>query len=634
MNWLPPAAKIGRSETCPATAADDLRLRGGGVRRASSFRHGLVRAAFFALSTPLLTTAVVAAQGLDSASILKPLGDSWPTYSGDYSGKRYSSLTQINQSNVKNLTLAWVSRVTAGAGGGRGGGADHRRRRGRGRSGGRRRHQYQARRSSRSTAFCMSRRPIMPGRWMRATATSCGITSGAPRAARTSAIAGWGCGETGCTWRRPTIIWSPSTPRPARSAGTKSSPISSSNISRPWRPSWSATISWWAPATIWMSRACCKSFDPETGAVQWKYYSVPMKKGDPGSTPGTTWMRRSTAAARSGSPAPTIRRRISISSAPAIRRPPTRRRAAAKATIFTPAPSSPSTSIPARWPGIIRPRRTTRTIGIRAQTPVLVDGEFNGKPRKMVLTASRNGYYFTLDRVTGEHLVTSKYSDIGELGQGSRPDGRAGARSREGLRYRRRAGVAGQRRHHQLASARVQSRHRLVLRSAKRQLRDVLSDRDRSARRDGAGRQGRESVGSTGGYLTAIDYKTGKIAWRHHYPGTGGGGSQRIADHRGQAAVRRRSGRQHRGLRSGRRQDPVALAYRAGVQRAGDVYARRTPISAGGRGRHAFRVHAVLRVWRRRYEDEGRDASDGCCARGRRCRRRSLGRISERNRCP
>ena len=44
-----------------------------------------------------------------------------------------------------------------------------------------------------------------------------------------------------------------------------------------------------------------------------------------------------------------------------------------------------------------------------AQTPVLVDGMFDGKMRKLVLTAARNGYYFTLDRVTGERLVTSKY---------------------------------------------------------------------------------------------------------------------------------------------------------------------------------------------------------------------------------
>jgi alcohol dehydrogenase (cytochrome c) len=46
----------------------------------------------------------------------KPLGESWPTYSGDYTGRRYSSLTQINQSNVKHLTLAWQRRLTNGPG--------------------------------------------------------------------------------------------------------------------------------------------------------------------------------------------------------------------------------------------------------------------------------------------------------------------------------------------------------------------------------------------------------------------------------------------------------------------------------------------------------------------------------------
>ena len=43
--------------------------------------------------------------------LTKPATDSWPTYSGDYSGRRFSSLTQINQTNVKNLGLAWVSHL-------------------------------------------------------------------------------------------------------------------------------------------------------------------------------------------------------------------------------------------------------------------------------------------------------------------------------------------------------------------------------------------------------------------------------------------------------------------------------------------------------------------------------------------
>ena len=56
-------------------------------------------------------------QGLDPADILKPLKDSWLTYNGDYSGKRYSLLTQINQTTVKNLTLGWFAKLTPGPGG-------------------------------------------------------------------------------------------------------------------------------------------------------------------------------------------------------------------------------------------------------------------------------------------------------------------------------------------------------------------------------------------------------------------------------------------------------------------------------------------------------------------------------------
>ena len=77
--------------------------------------------------------------GLDPATLLKPLSDSWPTYSGDYTGRRYSALTQINQDTVKSLGLSWTTRGLTqgtgptgrgaaggagfGSGGGRGGGA-------------------------------------------------------------------------------------------------------------------------------------------------------------------------------------------------------------------------------------------------------------------------------------------------------------------------------------------------------------------------------------------------------------------------------------------------------------------------------------------------------------------------------
>ena len=64
----------------------------------------------------LLAPVWLDGQGLEPTDLLKKLGTTgdWSTYSGDYSGKRYSSLTQLNQSNVRNLTLAWSTKLVAG----------------------------------------------------------------------------------------------------------------------------------------------------------------------------------------------------------------------------------------------------------------------------------------------------------------------------------------------------------------------------------------------------------------------------------------------------------------------------------------------------------------------------------------
>src|SRR3989442_13383527 len=48
------------------------------------------------------------AQGLDAAALLKPATDTWPTYNGDYSGRRFSTLDQINAGTIGSLTLAWI----------------------------------------------------------------------------------------------------------------------------------------------------------------------------------------------------------------------------------------------------------------------------------------------------------------------------------------------------------------------------------------------------------------------------------------------------------------------------------------------------------------------------------------------
>ncbi len=50
-----------------------------------------------------------ASTGLTSMKIYRPAPDSWPVYSGDYSGRHYSPLKLINKETVGKLELAWTS---------------------------------------------------------------------------------------------------------------------------------------------------------------------------------------------------------------------------------------------------------------------------------------------------------------------------------------------------------------------------------------------------------------------------------------------------------------------------------------------------------------------------------------------
>ena len=153
--------------------------------------------------------------------------------------------------------------------------------------------------------------------------------------------------------------------------------------------------------------------------MQWNFYTVPMKKGDPGLD---TW--KNLDAARHGGGQIWI---------PGVYDPETH------LYIFgtgnpTPAYTS-GTARRGRQPlhlldrrdqrryrqdgsGTTRPRRTTRTTGTRRRRRCWSTASSAAAPRKMVLHASRNGYFFTLDRLTGEHLVTGTVLRHGELGEG------------------------------------------------------------------------------------------------------------------------------------------------------------------------------------------------------------------------
>ena len=165
-----------------------------------------------------------------------------------------------------------------------------------------------------------------------------------------------------------------------------------------------------------------QSYDPETGKRQWIFYTVPMNPGDPGLE---TWP--SLDAARHGGGQVWV---------PGSYDPET------KLYIFgTGNPTPGYTGVGRRGDNLFTGSLVAVNVDTgkmawyfqtaphdthdwdSAQTPILIDGTIDGKPRKLVSTAARNGYFFTVDRVTGEHVVTSKFGTHANGYKSVRPSG-------------------------------------------------------------------------------------------------------------------------------------------------------------------------------------------------------------------
>src|SRR5215813_4218098 len=56
----------------------------------------------------LLCASLCLSQGVDRNMLHQPPADSWPSYHGDYTGRRHSSLMQIQPANVAGVGLAWA----------------------------------------------------------------------------------------------------------------------------------------------------------------------------------------------------------------------------------------------------------------------------------------------------------------------------------------------------------------------------------------------------------------------------------------------------------------------------------------------------------------------------------------------
>lgn len=450
--------------------------------------------ALFALAGAL------AAQALDPAKLLKPPTDTWPTYNGDYSGRRFSPLTRIDDSNVKSTTLAWVYRVNTGAATGPFGGPqikatplevngvlyfaipDH--------------------------AWAVDART---GRelWHYKWETKGGIHIGN----RGFGMYGdWLYFETPDNYlvclnaKDGTERWHKeiadvkqeyfSTPAPVIIRNHVIVGVGGDSLDVP---------------------GYLESRDPETGEVQWRWNTTP-RKGEPGAETwpnqdamahggGMTWMpgtydpELNLYYLGTGNPNPVMagqgRKGTNLWTCSIVA-------------------LNPDTGKMV-WYFQASPHDTHDWDAV--QTPVLVNGQINGKPRKLLAQASRNGYYFLLDRTNGKDLVSEPFIDINwskgvdakgepipDPNKEPKTDGTlvapasGGATNWPAPAFSPDTG---------LMYVNTQSSYSLF----------YLTDTDEKP--EGYG--GRDAGLWSKSALKAIDFKTGKIKWEHEYPGRGSG---------------------------------------------------------------------------------------------------------------
>ncbi len=471
--------------------------------------------------------------GMDPAALLKPLADSWPTYSGDYSGRRYSALTQLNQATVKGLGLAWVAKLTAGlpSAPGRFGGG--------GRFGGARDNVIVGGLGAPELAF--SGAPTVKGSILQVdgvlyvTAPDNVWALDAQDGRELwryfwKTRGGTHIGNRGAgMWRNYLFFETPDNYLVSLDARTGKErwhvPIADFN------QQYFSTV---APVVVGDHvlvgtgndldmPGFLQSFDPETGKLQWKLYTVPMNPGDPGLE---TWP--SLDAARHGGGQAWI---------PGAYDPET------KLYIIGTGNPTPGYTGQGRlgdnlftcslvavhvdtgkmaWYYQTSPHDTHDWDS--AQTPVLIDGVIDGKPRKLVSTASRNGYFFTLDRVTGKLVVSSKFGTTTNWAKGLRkngapdPDPGKEATIPGSLVSPVEGGVVNW-------PPPAFSPDTGLFYVNERNGFNILYLTDPDPRGSmGLAGKAVGQVGSWPSALQAIDYRTGKAAWRREYPGVNGAG--------------------------------------------------------------------------------------------------------------
>jgi alcohol dehydrogenase (cytochrome c) len=337
----------------------------------------LTAAGAIAASVIVASSAALLAQQVAPEALLNPPADSWLTYHGDYSGRRHTTLSAVTPANVHQLTLAWAFQTNQQAG--------------------------------------VKATPILANGVIYLSAPDEVWAIDARTARQLWRYSypkndGFHIGHRGvAVYKNSVFLTTPDAHLVSLDARTG-------------KVQWNVVIAD-AKRGFWSTNApllirnhlivgvsgdfdnlpgMLKSFDPETGTVQWTFYSTPPP-GTPdsisgGATGGQMWMTGTYDPALNllyvgtGNPTPVLNGEVRPGDNPWT------------CSILALNPDDGKLA----WGFQASPHDTHDWDA--AEVPVLVDAAFGGAPRKLLLQASRNGYYFVLDRTTGKSLLAKTFA--------------------------------------------------------------------------------------------------------------------------------------------------------------------------------------------------------------------------------
>ena len=450
-------------------------------------------------------------QGLDPALLGKPPVDSWPTYHGDYSGRRYSTLNQITTSNVKSLSLAWVYRANPAIDIPNSGG------------------EYKSGDpyywGGPPDGVTFKATPLMVNGILYISApdhayaidarTGREIWHYAWRTRGGIHIGNRGFGMYG-NWL---FFETPDCYLVSLDAATG-------------KERWHKEIAdvrqqyFCTPAPIVIGKQVItgiggdsldvqgymESYDPESGNLIWRWYTTPQKRGEVGSDTwpdeysmthggGMTWQpptydpELNLLYVSTGNPNPVFA--------------PQSRKGDNLFTCSIVALSADTGKMV--WYYQTSPHDTHDWDS--TEVNVLVDGEFNGRQRKMLVQASRNGYFFVLDRTNGQHLLTAPLTDflnwsLGVNAKGQPIPNPAKDPTVDGVLV-----SPGSSTNWPPPSFSPQT-GLLYVGTQQSYALNYLTDVDERPEGYGGGNVV-PGGGGREGYIKALDYRTGKVRWRH-----------------------------------------------------------------------------------------------------------------------